>query len=296
VAWLPLAGMILGRALRKDSFRLPFIETAVGVVVALALIGLWAIPALVQTNGMFWTIGMNEQVYQRAVAVNNSHGVAGLVGFLLLLPVYFVTFFASFFPWSLRVPVALRRWWREPRRDDLGWYLLTVAAVVFIVFSLVKTKLPHYTMPAFPLIALWLARQISSDAQLPVWFGRRLAAMSILILVVTLGGFSYARGHLLTLNLWQATRPYVKPETKIGCFGYVEPSLVWKFRDVATNNIVLGDEKKAKNFLTNTPPFILVLPTKDLTNLPDADGQQIAVHGFDMVRFKYWDLTAIIRQ
>jgi 4-amino-4-deoxy-L-arabinose transferase-like glycosyltransferase len=296
VAWLPLVGMILGRALRRDSFRLPLTETVVGLAVAVALIGCWGIPALVQTNGMFWTVGMNEQVYQRAVAVNNGHGLAGIWGFFLPLPFYFVLFFVSFFPWSTRVPMTLYRWWREPRRDDLGWYLLTIAATVFIVFSLVKTKLFHYTMPAFPLIALWLARQISGAADLPGWFGKRFMAVAVLILALTLVGSSIIRGHLLTLNLWKATQSYVKPETKIGCFGYTEPSLVWKFRSVATNYIVLGDEKLAKNFLTNTPPFILVLPTKDLAGLPDPGGLQIAVHGLDMVRFKNWNLTAIVKE
>jgi 4-amino-4-deoxy-L-arabinose transferase-like glycosyltransferase len=295
-AWLPLGAMILGRALRKDSFRLPLGETALGLVVPVAIVASWGIPALKQTHGMFWSVGMNEQVYQRAVAINNSHGLTGMLGFVLMLPLYFLTFFVSFFPWSTRVPAALRRWWQERQRDDFGWYLLMVAALVFGVFSLVKTKLPHYTAPAFPLIALWLARQISGDAQVPAWFMKRLAVMVVFVLVLTLGVFSAVRGSLLTLNLWQATRPYVKAETKIGCFGYVEPSLVWKFRSVATNAVVLGDEKLAANFLTNAPPFILVLPTKDLAELPNPGGRQIAVHGFDMVKFKNWDLTAIVRE
>jgi 4-amino-4-deoxy-L-arabinose transferase-like glycosyltransferase len=296
-AWLPLVAMVLGRVLRKDSFRLPILETAGGLFIPMAMIAAWGIPALKDTHGQFWTVGMHEQVYERAVDVNNSHGLSGILGFILPLPLYFLTFFASFFPWSTRVPGALRRWWPERQRDDLGWYLLTVAAIVFVVFTLVKTKLPHYTMPAFPLIALWLARRISGDPQVPAWFVKRLAAMTLFILVLTLGVFSYARGSLLTLNLWKATQPYVKPETKIGCYGYIEPSLVWKFRDVTTNTLVLvEDENSATNFLTNTPPYILVLPTKDLAELSNPGGMRIDVHGFDMVKFKNWDLTAIVKQ
>jgi 4-amino-4-deoxy-L-arabinose transferase-like glycosyltransferase len=296
VAWMPLGAMALGRALRKESFRLPFVETAAGIVLTSAIVASWGIPALEQTHGMFWSVGMNEQVYQRAVAVNNSHGFSSMLGFILLLPFYFLTFFISFLPWSTRVPGALRRWWQERRRDDPDWYLLVVIAIVFVVFSLVKTKLPHYTMPAFPLIALWLARQISNDARLPAWFVKRLVVMVSLVLVITLGVFSFARGYILTLNLWHATRAYVKPETKIGCFGYVEPSLVWEFRAVATNTVVLGDEKLAPTFLTNTPPYILVLPTKDLGELPNTNGVRIAVQGFDMVKFKNWNLTAIVQE
>ena len=329
-AWLPLGAMILGRSLRKDSFRLPLGETAAGIAVSAAIVASWGIPALKQTHGMFWSVGMNEQVYQRVVAMNNSHGLTGMGGYFLMLPVYFLTFFISFLPWTIRkpeslepwfkkqkqkgplwrlivpilwvlsfaldIPIKIWRWWQNRQRDDLDLYLLVAAALVFVVFSLVKTKLPHYTAPAFPLIALWLARQISGDAQLPAWFMKRLAVIVVFVLVLTLGVFSAVRGYLLTLNLWQATRPYVNAETKIGCFGYVEPSLVWKFRGVATNNIVLGDEKLAASFLTNSPPFILILPTKDLAALPNPGGRQIAVHGFDMVKFKNWDLTAIVRE
>ncbi len=296
VAWLPLGGTILGRLLRKDSFRLPLNETVVGLCVTVALVALWGGPALAQTGGKFWSVGMGEHVINRSLDVINGHGSANTLQFLALLPLYFLTFFASFLPWSLRVPTAMRRWWPERKRDDLGWFLLVNALIIFTVFSLVKTKLPHYTMPAFPLISLWLARQISTDAKLPVWFGRRLAMMIVVILALTLGFFSYARSHLLTQNLWTATQSHVKPETKIGCFGFIEPSLVWKFRAVTTNYVVLGEVAQAKDFLTNAPPFILVLPTSELAKLPDTNGRRFSVHGLDVVKFKNRDLTAILRE
>jgi 4-amino-4-deoxy-L-arabinose transferase-like glycosyltransferase len=295
VAWLPLGGMILGRAFQKNSFRLPLNETAVGLAVTAALVSLWGVPALEQTGGQYMAVGLGQHVLNRSVGVIDSHGIGGLLGFAALLPLYFATFFASFFPWSLRVPGAIRRWWPERRRDELGWYLFTQALLVFVVFSLVRTKLPHYTLPAFPLIALWLARQISGQPNLAAWAGKRLVAMTGLMLVLTLGLFSYARNHLLTLNLWHATRPYVKAETRIGCFGYVEPSQVWLFRRVVTNTVTLGNVEQAKKFLTNPPPWILVLPTKDLAKLPDTKGLHIRVHGLDLVKFNRRDLTAIVR-
>lgn len=328
-AWLPLGAMILGRVMRKDSFRLPLMETAAGIVLAAAIVAAWGIPALVRTHGAFWSVGMNEQVYQRAVAVNNSHGFAGLRGYLLALPFYFLTFLVSFLPWTIRkpadleswfqnqrqkgaawrflvpilwilsfllhIPIKIWRWWQNRERDDLGWYLLMVAAIVFIVFSLVKTKLPHYTMPAFPCLALWLALQLRSDATSFAWFQTRFAAMVILIPTIMLGLAIAAKNYTLTERLWAAVQPNVLPGAKVGCFGYVEPSLVWKFRSVVTNNVVLGDENVAKNFLTNRPPFILVLPTRDVASLPDTNGLWVVVHGLDMVRFKNRDLTAIMR-
>jgi 4-amino-4-deoxy-L-arabinose transferase-like glycosyltransferase len=293
VAWLPFAGMILGRALRKDSFRLPLDETVVGLCLAVALVGLWGVPAIVQTGGKFWSFGMGDQVFDRAIAIKDSHGAAGILGFIALLPLYFLTFFISFFPWSTRVPLALGRWWPERSRDDLGWYLLAVAAAVFVVFTLVKTKLPHYTMPAFPCFALWLARQVSTDSNVSTWFSRRLAAVTVTIPLVTLVGFSLIKDHLLTENVWRELQPHVRPETRIGCFDYTEPSLVWRFRAVTTNHVTLGNLEEVKNFLTNPPPLIIVLPTKDLARLTQTNSPQIQVHGLDMVKFKNWELTAV---
>jgi len=296
-AWLPLIGMILGRILRKDSFRLPLGETFVGLIVTVALSSLWGIPALAQTNGAYFNVGMGEHVLHRSTGVNDGHGLAGFFGFLATLPVYFLTFFVSFFPWSTRVPSALRRWWPARGRDDIGWYLLAQVALVVGVFSLVRTKLPHYTMPAFPLLTLWFARQISGEGNAFAWFSKRIAAMTVFVLMLTLVGFSFAKNYFLTENLWNAVQPHIRAETKIGCFGFTESSLVWKFRAVATNNIVLvNDAKSAANFLTNPPPFILVLPTKNLAQLPDTNGLLIPVHGLDVVRFKNWDLTAIVRE
>jgi hypothetical protein len=295
-----------------------------------ALVAAWGLPAMAQTDNAFFRVGLGEHVLNRSVGVIDSHGLKGTLGFLALVPLYFVTFIVSFFPWTvgkppvdletwiqkqkrrgklwrllmillwgvlfvLYIPIKIWRWWPARRRDDLGWYLLVQAALVFGVFSLVRTKLPHYTMPAFPCLALWFARQIGTEANAFAWFGKRVAAMTVFVLLLTFVGFAIARNNFLTTKLWLATQAHVRPETKIGCFGYTEPSLVWEFRKVSTNRLVLGDVKAAKNFLTNAPPFILVLPTKDLASLPGTNGLHLQEHGLDMVKFKNWDLTALVR-
>jgi hypothetical protein len=167
--------------------------------------------------------------------------------------------------------------------------------LVFAVFSLVVTKLPHYTMPAFPCIALWLAREISKDSNVSVWFTRRLAAMTVIVLLIALPGFSLLKAHLLTENVWRELREHVRPETRVGCFGYNEPSLVWRFRAVTTNHVTLGTIEDVKDFLTNPPPLIMVLPTRDLGQLKETNSPQLHINGFDLVRFKNWQLTAIVR-
>ncbi len=294
--YLPLVGIVICRGWRKADFELPVVPAVAGFTPFTRwLIGLWGIPALMQTHGKYLDVGIGEHVLHRSVGVNDSHGLKGYGGFLLSLPLYFLTFFVGFFPWSLRMPAAVRRWWPQRGGDAIGWYLMVQALVVFAVFSLVRTKLPHYTMPAFPCIALWLALQLAPGEREPVLLGKQMAGMALFIAIVMFGFFSFARYDFLTENLWRATRAYVRPETRVGCYGFTESSLVWRFRTVSTNLVTLGQEKDAVDFLTNLPPFILVLPTRDMTNFPDTNDLQIQVHGLDIVRFKHWDLTAIVR-
>jgi hypothetical protein len=150
-------------------------------------------------------------------------------------------------------------------------------------------------MPAFPCIALWLALQLRPDTEAFAWFQKRFVVMIAIVLVFMLGFATVARNYILSERLWSAVQSHVKPGTKIGCYGFTESSLVWKFRSVITNTVTLGDEKDAKDFLTNEPPYILVVPGKDVAALGEMNGLQIQVRGLDMVKFKNWNLTAIVK-
>src|SRR5260370_40322050 len=94
----------------------------------------------------------------RSVAPLQSHGASGIGSFFLLLPFYFVTLLFSFFPWSLFLPGIIQR--LRIGLDAFERYALCGIGVVFVVFSLLQTKLPHYTLPAFPLIAILVGRTI----------------------------------------------------------------------------------------------------------------------------------------
>ena len=76
-----------------------------------------------------------------------------------MLPFYFVTIFLTFFPWVLQYAMADAKALATSVIRSTR-YLIGGAAVVFIAFTLVKTKLPHYTLPAFPLLALLLAKAL----------------------------------------------------------------------------------------------------------------------------------------
>ena len=77
-----------------------------------------------------------------------------------MLPFLGVTLLA-FLPWSLAVPWALARALRPPWEDASArlWVLIGLWPIAVIVFFAVSPfKLPHYGLPAFPALALVVAR------------------------------------------------------------------------------------------------------------------------------------------
>ena len=195
LGWLPLATIISTRiflAERHLNRRFRFFR---GLFFMLLIVALWGIPALVRTHGQFFVVGIGRHVVGRSFATMEGHGANSFGMYLLLLPFYFVTIFVSFFPWSIKLPWLIRKLWRKQSagvtapdysgRDKVDSYLIAGAVIIFIIFTLVKTKLPHYTLPAFPLLALLLARRLAAEN--PTHFLRNCAVASASVyLAITL--------------------------------------------------------------------------------------------------------------
>ena len=88
---------------------------AVGVVLMLVVVALWGIPALIQTHGEFFRVGIGRHVVGRSFTTLEGHGASSLGMYALLLPFYFVTVFISFFPWSIKLPWLIRKLWRREK-------------------------------------------------------------------------------------------------------------------------------------------------------------------------------------
>ncbi len=289
IAWLPIAGVILFRRRHPEAVTLRAGQIWTGIAITLAITLAWGMPAVILTHGAYLSIGLGQHVVYRSVGVVDGHGAAGWLGYVAMLPLYFLTFFLSFFPWSLRFPDRLRAWWPERRQDVLGSYLMLQAAIVFIVFSLVRTKLPHYTLPAFPCLAFWLALQMEGRADFSRWFGWRVAGMTGATLALTWLGFACFRPLFLSDKIWSEVQSQVHPETRVACVDYGEASLVWKFRSVSTNYLLLSPTpEQVTNFLAQPGPWIFVAPTNYVLAANAFTNGATSLHftGYDVSRWK----------
>lgn len=160
IAWLvPLLALLLYRGMRWKA-PLPWrrLHILPGLLVSLLPVAAWGVPALIQTEGAFWEVGMGKHIVERGFESFNERRV---------VPAYFfVTAFLSLFPWIAWLGVIFTR----PRRDydPRRLFLFAWFIAPFLIFLFYSTQLPHYTMPGFPAFFLLVA---ASAGKLEPWRG-----------------------------------------------------------------------------------------------------------------------------
>ena len=320
IAWIPLLTVAVVIICMRDWQLVRFFKFAVGLMLMLAIIALWGIPALIQTRGEFFVIGIGRHVVSRSFTTLEGHGASSLGMYVLLLPFYFVTVFISFFPWSIKLPWLIRKLWRREktkvihRHQDYGGqgdtahsgilidtYLLSGIAIVFVIFTLVSTKLPHYTLPAFPLLALLLARHWPQEA--PAERCRSLFATiaistaCVLIAVAIVVPPMVAR-FFPAYQLFQVSGASLQPKMQFAAVEFQEPSLVWYFRSRVQNFLIPLNKRRAVEFMSAPDARFIVLPTPvagELFANPPASWRFFTVSGFNIAKGKRVDLTLVLK-
>jgi 4-amino-4-deoxy-L-arabinose transferase-like glycosyltransferase len=293
IAWTPLLTLAAMKLLVPDvdlAKRFKFLR---GILLMLAIVAFWGVPALIQTDGEFFRIGIGRHVVGRSLGAMEGHGANSLGIYLLLLPFYFVTIFASFFPWSIKLPSLTKKLWRS--RDKIDIYLLTAAGIIFVIFSLIKTKLPHYTLPAFPLLSLLLARHLIDHRQ----FLKRCAIVTASIyLVVALFVTPPSARAFPAAQLFRQTRDQLRPEMEFGAVDFQEPSLVWYFRSRVHGWMTPLNATTAVTFMGKSGPRFVVLPTALTAKTfpdPPATWKSFTTRGFNIAKGKHADLTLVLK-
>jgi 4-amino-4-deoxy-L-arabinose transferase-like glycosyltransferase len=292
-AWLPIAGILIHAWRRKIPCANKPMKFHLGIPLAFIVVALWGIPALMKTHGEFFSVGIGKHVVERSFSPMEGHGGGGAATYIGMLPFYFLTVFVSFLPWSVFAKDIFTR--LRARCTDAEIYLLCNIAVVFVVFTVVKTKLPHYTLPAFPLLACLVAPRLA--ALVPSLFNTLAGGMVALNLVLSFAVFPFAAGHYLIPIKQIASEIKLAPETEFASVDYDEPSQIWYFRGQLKTWHVLLEAKAVEDFMAKPGPRLCVLPVDLLKTLPLAGKwEQHPFEGKDIANGKRMSLVMILKR
>jgi 4-amino-4-deoxy-L-arabinose transferase-like glycosyltransferase len=320
IAWIPLLTVGVVMMYTRDCHAAQRFKTIRGFLLTLVVVALWGVPALIQTNGEFFTVGIGRHVVTRSFVTLEGHGASSVGMYVLLLPFYFVTVFVSFFPWSIKLPWLVQRLWRNRKigaidfrqgyggqaapgynRNPIDFYLITGIAIIFVIFTLVSTKLPHYTLPAFPLLALLLARHWHPGSAVQ---NRRSRFTTIAVttacvwITVAFAVPSLVARFSPAYQLLQMSRTSLQPNMQFAAVEFQEPSLVWYFRSRVQGFLTPLNKRRAGEFMNAPDGRFIVRPTplagQLFANSP-AGWRFFTVDGFNIAKGKRVDLTLVLK-
>jgi len=315
IAWTPLLTAALVIVYIRDGQLARRFKFVGGILLMLVVVPLWGIPALIQTHGEFFRVGIGKHVVSRSFTTLEGHGASSLGVYVLLLPFYFVTVFVSFFPWSIKLPWLVRKLWRKEktevshlRQGDavhseslVDAYLLAGIAVVFVIFTLVSTKLPHYTLPAFPLLALLLARHWFQEAPAESrrsLFGTLGITTACAWIAIALAVPPMVARFFPAYQLSKVSGSFLQPNMQFAAVEFQEPSLVWYFRSRVQGFLTPLKKRNATEFMSAAGPRFIILPmpiaAEVFANPPDG-WRFFTVSGFNIPKGKRVDLTLVLK-
>jgi 4-amino-4-deoxy-L-arabinose transferase-like glycosyltransferase len=297
LAWLPLLTVLSMKFFVRDVSLARRFWFATGMLGAFAIVCTWGIPALIRTNGEFFRVGIGRHVVERSFNVMEGHGANSWNTYLAAMPFYFLTVFISFFPWSIKLPGLTKHLWRK--RDATDKYLISGILIVFVVMSLVKTKLPHYTLPAFPLLSLLLARHIFDLRGSPKFARRAAISGGIAAFAAAFIAFPLLAPTFPSAQLYKMARNDLLPEMDFANVDYAEPSVVWYFRSRAKGFFRGLNPDQVERFMNFPGPRFVIVPTsvaQALSAKLDPAWKTYRAKGFTIVKGRPTDLTLILKQ
>ncbi|WP_404381390.1 ArnT family glycosyltransferase [Caenispirillum salinarum] len=125
------------------------LRPVMGVPLVLAVVLPWYLAVNEATDGGFIAEAVGKDLLPKLLSGQESHGAPP--GYYLLLAL------VTFWPGSLFLWPSLWRGWKERKTTPAIRYLLAWIIPAWIMFELVPTKLPHYTLPLYPALALLVA-------------------------------------------------------------------------------------------------------------------------------------------
>jgi 4-amino-4-deoxy-L-arabinose transferase-like glycosyltransferase len=175
-----LAGLTLAIADRGAPW-LRALRPQWGLALMLAAAAPWFIAVTIATEGRFLTQALGGDMLNKVGGADENHW--GPPGY------YLAIFGVTAFPAAFLVLRAAPGAWAD-RLKPATRFLLAWAVPVWLMFEAVTTKLPHYTLPAYPALMLLAAAWAMDPLRRPT--PRWLALLASFALVATAAGLTIA--------------------------------------------------------------------------------------------------------
>jgi len=189
ITGLTIAGLCI---LTRQFAWLKSLAPLVGFAWMLLLISPWFVLIGIATDWAFYKEAIGKDLLGKVGQGQEGHGAPPLTHLLAMLVV--------FWPLPAFLMMTVRKIWRE-RASDLVVFCGAWFVPSWVVFELVATKLPHYTMPLLPALALPVAAALVHGVDAPVGKARRWAAAVLLVLPVA-GVAAAAFAGPIYLGVW----------------------------------------------------------------------------------------------
>ncbi len=152
----------------RDLRWLRTLHPVTGIPLMLIVVLPWLIAVSGGAQGDFVANSLRQDLLPKLIGSQEGHGA--------LPGTYIVAAILTAWPWSVLAPFVLLAAWRQ-RAHPAVRFCLAWLIPAWIVFEIVPTKLPHYTMPLYPALALltaWALTESAAAKDFPAWVGARI--------------------------------------------------------------------------------------------------------------------------
>lgn len=142
---------------KRDAGLLLKVRPMPGALLALAIFTPWFIAINLATDWAFALEAIGHSMLGKVGEAQEAH--SGPLGFHLGMTA------VTLWPGVALLGLALLAAWRFRERDEVK-FLIAWIIPTYVVFEIVATKLPHYTLPSFPAIALLIGFALTQAGSL----------------------------------------------------------------------------------------------------------------------------------
>jgi len=183
VVFAGVAAVVLSVRERSPRWLLA-LRPGLGLALTAVIVAPWFVAIASKTGGAFYAEAVGHDMLGKVGTAQTYHWAPP--GF------YFIAFFATFWPAAALAAIAAPTVWTK-RRDDVYAFALAWTVPTWLILEAVPTKLPHYTMPLLPAIAIaTVAAMTRGDVGPHRWGAKPVALLMPFIPIGLTAALAYA--------------------------------------------------------------------------------------------------------